>query len=111
MKELLDAAKIVVQKHDSGTLSGSKDSVAIEQLRKATKIDPTPIDDQNELEHMIDRLHLDTVLFYISNICNEKRDHVLENWQDNNTAKAWERASNKIWHLAEELKKNFLVSK
>jgi hypothetical protein len=45
---------------------------------------------QDELESIIDKQGLCTLLTAIADICALKADHVRENWQDNTTAKAWD---------------------
>ena len=46
-----------------------------------------------ELESMVDTHGLLYVVQALENMCHEKAEHVRVNWQDNATAKAWERAA------------------
>ena len=45
--------------------------------------------DLEALEAMVDRHGLDGVLSILTEICNEKSEHVLVNWQDKALAKNW----------------------
>lgn len=49
--------------------------------------------DADDLEHMLDRYTLADLLDGLATICAEKAEHVRSNWQDETTAKLWERAS------------------
>lgn len=46
----------------------------------------------NELEQIVDKSNLSTVLNVLSEICYEKEDHLQSNWNDANTAKLWHNA-------------------
>ncbi len=46
--------------------------------------------DMEMLEGMVDRYSLSDVFGMLSDICNEKAEHVETNWQDKPLAKAWE---------------------
>lgn len=46
----------------------------------------------NQLETLVDACGLDLVLIGLANICAEKSDHVLTNWQDHSLANAWMKA-------------------
>jgi hypothetical protein len=46
----------------------------------------------NELEQIIDKTSLSAVLCTISEICYGKEDHLVSNWQDQDTAKQWHKA-------------------
>jgi len=46
-----------------------------------------------QLEQLIDKHGLRNVLLDLAFICDGKADHVRSNWQDEVTAKTWERAS------------------
>lgn len=48
------------------------------------------------LEGMIDRNSINGVLSALSEVCGEKADHLRSNWQDDATAKAWERAGKAV---------------
>jgi hypothetical protein len=45
------------------------------------------------LETLVDKHGVHAVLLDLAFICGEKADHIRETWQDNITAKAWDRAS------------------
>jgi hypothetical protein len=49
-----------------------------------------------QLEDMIDKHGLTTILDMISNICQEKAIHIESNWQDESAAKAWRKAGRLI---------------
>ncbi len=53
----------------------------------------------NELERIIDREGLNTVLDAISEICFDKATHIAICWQDTKTAKAWTKAGNRLVKL------------
>lgn len=64
--------------------------------------------DEFALEQMIDRneLSLPYVLDLIEGICRAKAEHLRENWQDETSARTWERkarairkATSKCWEL------------
>lgn len=42
-----------------------------------------------ELENIIDRRGISSVLMAISTICGQKSEHISHAWQDKNLAKAW----------------------
>ncbi len=42
-----------------------------------------------ELETLIDRCGLSSVLMALSEICGEKADHIRSNWQDEHLARDW----------------------
>ena len=48
--------------------------------------------DQETLEGFIDRYGLNRVLDMMAEITGQKIGHLVENWQDTNQAKAWDRA-------------------
>ena len=50
----------------------------------------------DQLEPLIDRASLATVLEALSQVCWEKADHLQSNWQDPVAAKTWRKASNAI---------------
>lgn len=54
-----------------------------------------------QLEAMIDKYDLRSVLVAIGQICNEKSVHVAETWQDNNLARKWHKAGARVDALAE----------
>lgn len=51
---------------------------------------------QDALEALVDACGLDLILGSLANICAEKSDHVLTNWQDRKLADAWLHAMNKL---------------
>ena len=51
---------------------------------------------KRQLETLIDKDSLQYVLSTIAEICHEKAEHLRENWQDNNTAKIWDKAGNNV---------------
>lgn len=51
---------------------------------------------QKALEELVDACGLDLVLGALANICAEKADHVLTNWQDRALADAWTKAMTKL---------------
>ncbi len=50
----------------------------------------------SDMETYIDRNSVSQLLAHIATICREKSDHIIENWQDANTAKPWNSAANAI---------------
>lgn len=48
---------------------------------------------QTELEALIDRHGIATVLEAVTEVCNLKAAHIAENWQDMKLAKTWERVA------------------
>ena len=52
--------------------------------------------DQDTLEEWIDHLGVKDLLEKVWDVCSAKEQHILENWQDEVTAKSWE-------HLAERI--------
>lgn len=51
---------------------------------------------KDELESIIDRVGLDTLLDCLSSVCDDKAEHLACNWQDDGAARAWQRASARI---------------
>lgn len=49
-----------------------------------------------ELELMVDRYSVAEVLEALASICREKADHIRTNWQDNATAKEWDKRANAL---------------
>ena len=43
----------------------------------------------HDLENLIDRCGIDSVLMALSDICGGKADHVLTNWQDRALSRRW----------------------
>ncbi len=55
---------------------------------------------QATLEDLIDKSSLTDVLNLLANICNEKADHLRSDWQDEQSAKGWERDAAKLDKLS-----------
>lgn len=51
---------------------------------------------EHQLEALIDDTSLSGLLHALENVCIYKASHLREAWQDDTTAKAWERASQHI---------------
>jgi hypothetical protein len=51
---------------------------------------------KQQLESLIDRNSLATVLQAMSEICYEKEEHIEANWQDKNLSKIWASAGTRI---------------
>ncbi len=64
-----------------------------EKLHQAILATPTQIkqheNDVYDLETMIDRLGMAEIMFLLTHICDEKAEHIRENWQDEDLAKRW----------------------
>lgn len=45
------------------------------------------------LEPLVDASSVSDVVLALARVCNEKAEHVLVNWQDKTTAKAWDGAA------------------
>ena len=62
------------------------------------------------LEGMVDRVGVAHVLYALEYICSAKAQHVSDNWQDQRTARAWERQSRRMQTAArKELAANSIV--
>jgi hypothetical protein len=48
------------------------------------------------LETSVDSFSLAQVLESLAEICREKAQHLADNWQDESTAKLWEKAASRI---------------
>lgn len=59
----------------------------------------TPTDEQT-LEQIIDRSSVYAVLMAITRIIAWKAEHIRSNWQDEQTAKVWERTGKHLEYLA-----------
>jgi hypothetical protein len=57
-----------------------------------------PLDKESKvrLEDMIDNHSLATVLDAIADICQQKADHLRENWQDDELAGSWDGAASAL---------------
>lgn len=56
------------------------------------------------LESLVDRHGLTAVLVALSNVCTDKAEHLLHNWQDPTSAKHWDRDAAKIAMAACDVK-------
>lgn len=54
------------------------------------------------LEELVDASDLSTVILSLARMCNEKAEHLRCNWQDEITAKVWDRAARKLDKLGGE---------
>lgn len=52
------------------------------------------------LEGFIDRFTLPQVVELLATICREKSQHLRENWQDDKTAKIWDKNASKLEKLS-----------
>lgn len=52
------------------------------------------------LEPLVDQSDLSAVLLALGRVCNEKAEHIRENWQDKITAGVWDRAAKAIDQVA-----------
>lgn len=55
------------------------------------------------VEKLIDADDLQTVLLAIEVICSEKAAHIRHNWQDNLTAKRWDKAARVVGRAARDV--------
>jgi hypothetical protein len=55
---------------------------------------------KDELESIVDRVGLDTLLDCLSAVCDDKAEHLASNWQDGAASKCWESASWKVAKLS-----------
>ena len=53
-----------------------------------------------EIEHILDQTSLDAVIDALATVCWEKADHLRSNWQDDMSAKVWERKAKALAKLA-----------
>lgn len=53
------------------------------------------------LERVLDQSNLHELMLHLARICYEKSEHIAENWQDMETAKAWESAAKQLGNVAE----------
>ncbi len=62
-----------------------------------------PIDcNKEKLEELIDTFSVSEILRLMSEICDEKADHILTSWQDEPLADWWSKTSNDLEILAEK---------
>lgn len=57
-------------------------------------------EDRDALEAILDRYSVRAVLEALAGICFDKADHVRTNWQDDITARAWDRDAKAIDKLS-----------
>lgn len=57
--------------------------------------------DRWDLEKFVDAHGLASVVTALADICREKADHVMTNWQDKNLARLWELAGTRLDKCAE----------
>ena len=62
----------------------------------------SPEDMQDNLETLIDKTSANFVLNCIVQIAHDKADHLRTNWQDENSAKQWEKLASKLETLADK---------
>jgi hypothetical protein len=60
--------------------------------------EPT-VKEKDLLESLIDKLDITTVQSMLVEICDEKAQHLRENWQDNNQAKLWDKNASQLLKL------------
>lgn len=56
--------------------------------------------DRDALEALVDRHTAKGVLNALSQICEDKAEHVRTNWQDENLAKNWDHVGQRCYELA-----------
>jgi hypothetical protein len=56
----------------------------------------TPMTRKDALESLIDQSTLPEVLADLAHVCGEKAEHLRANWQDEVTARQWEKAADCI---------------
>ena len=57
---------------------------------------------EDALEAMVDRFGLQSVLNGLAYICSGKADHIAHNWQDQRSARHWERAAIHLTNAADD---------
>jgi hypothetical protein len=62
----------------------------------------SPEDMQDKIEILIDKTSANFVLNCIVQIAHGKADHLRTNWQDENSAKQWEKLASKLETLADK---------
>ena len=53
-------------------------------------------DIQDQIEEMVDKTDVQTVLECLARVCFEKQEHILINWQDKARAEQWEQSGKQI---------------
>lgn len=56
----------------------------------------TDVEMSEMLEGLVDRWTLTDVLEQLARVCGEKAEHLRSNWQDNESARVWDRMYNRI---------------
>lgn len=56
-----------------------------------------------QLEKLIDRFTLPQIVAHLANICREKAQHIRENWQDERTAKVWDKNAKQLENVTGKL--------
>lgn len=57
-----------------------------------------------QLEAIIDSLTLSETVVLFVEICQEKAEHIKENWQDENLAKTWSKAASRLEKTSREIR-------
>jgi hypothetical protein len=57
--------------------------------------------DRDAIESMMDRAGVSEFLTVVQEVCNEKAEHVLTNWQDKGLARDWRLLADKVSRAAE----------
>lgn len=60
--------------------------------------------DFSTLEAMVDAYGLETVLYALGDICSEKSEHILTNWQDDYLARYWAKRGVRITRVADAVR-------
>jgi hypothetical protein len=58
-----------------------------------------PLDLQRELETLLDQSSLPEMITELAAICYAKADHIRTNWQDEQLARQWAKAADKLSHV------------
>ncbi len=58
---------------------------------------------KDQLEQLIDSYTLAEILTLLTEVCHEKADHILSNWNDENLAHCWTDAARQIDNVATEV--------
>jgi hypothetical protein len=51
---------------------------------------------QDAIEQIVDAHGVSNTLRFLAEVCADKAGHILDNWQDEKTAKAWAQASKRL---------------
>jgi len=55
---------------------------------------------KTQLEQMIDSNSVSVVLLFLAEVCDQKAEHIRENWQDKSLAKTWQKPANQVRTLS-----------